>query len=169
MNTFRTVSRVLVVTAIVCVSSASAIEDEINYFIFKLVAPVAAKEILKNQSPYLSPIAEGMIATFLNHMPKDSHKDYAPFTDRYWDTGKYLAANVTSRELAVLVAANTRLNKDYFAEGCDAYVGAVPYVGKPTSKIIKKITPSVVETAHNSIAASVKAGQPTLEMSFTLG
>jgi hypothetical protein len=173
MNAFRTISRVLVVTAVVAVSAASAsqVDEKVKKYVAQLVAPVAVKELLKDQNPYISPVAEAAVATWLNgHLPTQDRKKGQEAGEYYGETVRYFGANAASRELAVLVAANTRLNKKNFEDACDTYVGEkVPYVGKPASKIIKKIAPSVVESAHNSIALSVKEGKPAFEFSFVIG
>jgi hypothetical protein len=181
MNAFSTISRVLIVTAVVAVSAAQAsdpgkpqsskqqmMDEKVKRYLADLVVPVAVRELLKDQNPYISPVAEAAAVTWLHgHLPIGDRRDDQA-AGEYSDAVKYFIANVSSRELAVFVAANTRFNKQYFADGCEDYVGAIPYVGQPVSKTIKKISPSIVETAHNSIAASVKTGKPTLELTISL-
>lgn len=177
MNVFRTISRGLVVTAVVFVGNASAVDKNIKEVIVKFVAPVLTKEVLKNQNPHLSAIAEAGVATYVNghfSMPdfgssSTENGQVKKNNNDFNETLKYFGANVTSRELAAIVAANTRFNKKYFEEGCDEYIGAVQYIGKPVSETIKKITPTIVETTHNSIAASAKKGKATLEFTISLG
>lgn len=179
MNAFRIISRVLVVTAVVAVGSAQASDvkrqqardEKVKQYVAQLVAPVAVKELLKDQNPYISPVAEAAVATWLNgHLPTKDRKQGQEAGEYYGETVRYFGANAASRELAVLVAANTKLNKKNFEDACDTYVGEkVPFVGKPASKIIKKIAPSLVESAHNSIALSAKEGKPAFEFSFVIG
>ena len=177
MNAFRTISRVLVVTAVVFVGTTSAAQGgsnnknkaQLNYHHLdraaRLAAPVLTKELLKGQNVYFSAVGEAAVATAVNgHLSLAIAQSQA----HGQSAAQYFAANAVSRALAATVAANTRLNRKNFEDVCDLYIGAVPYVGTPVSETIKKVTPSIVETAHNSVAASVKNRELTLEFSITL-
>ena len=176
MNAFRTISRVLVVTAVVFVGTTSAAQGglnnknkaQLNYHHLdraaRLAAPVLTKELLKGQNVYFSAVGQAAVATMVNgHMPLTMDQ----LQTEGLTAAQYFAVNTSSRTLAAAVAANTRLNKKYFDDTCDDYIGAVPYVGQPVSETIKKVMPSVIETAHNSIAASIKNRQASIEVSFT--
>ena len=175
MNAFRTISHLLVASVVVIAGSAHAIIDQksqkdLKQNFIRHVIPLLAREALKDQNPHVAAIVEGGVATLVNGhlLPKNSKETTALTQADYKDAAKYFVTNVSSRELAMAIAAYTRFNKKYLEACCDEYVGAVPYVGQAVSETIKKITPTIIETAHNSLAATVKAGQPAVEFTIRL-
>ena len=146
MNAFRTISHVLVATAVVFVSSASAVvEAELAKefaaikFALKYNAPMVTNKALKNQNPYLSAFAEGTVAAAVR-------KQDMSLTQQ---DGVFLLANAGARSVKTLIANNTGVNAQYLENVCDQNLP------ESVSTVVKYLAPMGLEFVYNSIAGSV--------------